>query len=86
MRNDFETAKNVNGTTENSFPVKTKNRFYSMRSTLDRLQFNVVKLQPDLEDSRESKLYLSKRIAAELLRDHRTKRSVRFGDEADLPA
>ena len=56
--------------------VKTKNRFYTMRATLDHLQFNVVKLQPDPADSRESKLYLSKRIAAELLRGHRTVRTV----------
>jgi GNAT superfamily N-acetyltransferase len=55
--------------------VKTKNKFYSMRSTLDRLHFNVIKLQPDLDDTRESKLYLSKRIGAELLRRHRTVRT-----------
>ena len=48
--------------------VKTKNKFYPMRKTLDYMQFNVVKFQPDLKDTRESKLYLSKRIGAELLR------------------
>ena len=56
--------------------VKTKNKFYPMRSTLDRLQFNVVKLQPDLNDHRESKLYLSKRIGTELLRTHPEKRLI----------
>ena len=50
--------------------VKTKNKFYPMRKTLDHMQFNVVKFQPDLKDTRESKLYLSKRIGAELLRLH----------------
>lgn len=56
--------------------VKTKNRFYPMRATLDHLHFNVVKLQPDLEDNGESKLYLSKMLGAELLRSHRTVRMV----------
>jgi GNAT superfamily N-acetyltransferase len=56
--------------------VKTKNKFYPMRSTLDHLHFNVVKLQPDLDDHRESKLYLSKRIGAELLRTHQTDRMI----------
>ena len=56
--------------------VKTKNKFYPMRSTLDHLRFNVIKLQPDLDDNRESKLFLSKRIAAELLRTHRTERMI----------
>jgi GNAT superfamily N-acetyltransferase len=56
--------------------VKTKNRFYPMRATLDHLEFNVVKYQPDLEDNRESKLFLSKRIGAQLLKRHRTARTV----------
>ena len=56
--------------------VKTKNKFYPMRSTLDHLHFNVVKFQPDLEDNRESKLYLSKRIGAQLIQGHRTVRSL----------
>jgi GNAT superfamily N-acetyltransferase len=57
--------------------VKTKNRFYPMRATLDHLQFNVVKLQPDPEDTRESKLYLSKKLGAQLLKGHRTVRTIR---------
>ena len=56
--------------------VKTKNKFYPMRSTLDLLNFNVVKLQPNHDDNRESKLYLSKRIGAELLLGHRTVRTI----------
>ena len=59
--------------------VKTKNKFYPMRSTLDHLQFNVVKLQPNLDDHRESKLYLSKRIGTELLRTHQTERMIESG-------
>ena len=57
--------------------VKTKNRFYPMRATLDHLNFDVIKLQPDLEDNRESKLYLSKRIGAQLLKGHQTVRTLR---------
>ena len=56
--------------------VKTKNKFYPMRSTLDHLHFNVIKFQPNLADNRESKLYLSKRIGAELLRSHQTDRII----------
>ena len=41
--------------------VKTKNRFYAMRSTLDHLAFNVIKLEPHAEDPNDSKVYLSKR-------------------------
>ena len=33
--------------------VKTKNKFYPMRSTLDLLNFNVVKFQPNHRDNRE---------------------------------
>jgi hypothetical protein len=56
--------------------VKTKNKFYSMRKTLDHMQFNVVKFQPDLTESRESKLYMSKRIGAELRRTPDTGQSL----------
>jgi GNAT superfamily N-acetyltransferase len=56
--------------------VKTKNRFYPMRATLDHLHFNVVKFQPELDDNRDSKLYLSKRIGAQLLKGHQTVRTV----------
>ena len=56
--------------------VKTKNRFYGMRATLDHLNFDVIKFQRHLRDNRESKVYLSKKIAAEVLRQHQTIRSV----------
>ncbi len=56
--------------------VKTKNRFYGMRATLDHLNFDVIKFQRHLRDNRESKVYLSKKIAAEVLKQHQTTRSV----------
>ena len=56
--------------------VKTKNRFYAMRATLDHLNFDVVKFQRHLRDNRESKVYLSKKIGAEILGKHQTSRSV----------
>ena len=56
--------------------VKTKNRFYGMRATLDHLNFDVIKFQRHLRDNRESKVYLSKKIAAEVLNQHQTSRSV----------
>jgi len=56
--------------------VKTKNRFYGMRATLDHLNFDVVKFQRHLRDNRESKVYLSKKIGAEVLNQHQTSRSV----------
>ena len=56
--------------------VKTKNCFYGMRSTLDHLEFNVVKYEPDAGDNRESKVYLSKRIGLEVLDRHRSRRQV----------
>ena len=56
--------------------VKTKNKNYGMRGTLDHLQFDVIKFQPHVHDNRESKVYLSKKLATETLRMHRTTRSV----------
>ena len=56
--------------------TKTKNRFYSMRGTLDHLEFNVIKLDPSKQDNRESKVYLSKKLGLEVLDRHRSKRSV----------
>ena len=56
--------------------TKTKNRFYSMRGTLDHLEFNVIKFEPDTVDNRESKVYLSKKLGLEVLDRHRSKRSV----------
>ena len=56
--------------------VKTKNRFYGMRATLDHLNFDVIKFQRHMRDNRESKVYLSKKIGADVLRQHQTTRSV----------
>jgi hypothetical protein len=55
--------------------VKTKNRYYDMRGTLDSLQFNVVKLEP-AADQLDSKVYLSKRLGPFVLDAHRSKRQV----------
>lgn len=60
----------------NELVIKTKNRFYGMRATLDHLNFDIIKFQKHLRDNRESKLYLSKKLAAEVLRGHQTTRSV----------
>jgi hypothetical protein len=55
--------------------VKTKNRYYDMRGTLDSLQFNVIKLEPAGEPL-ESKVYLSKRLGPFVLDAHRSRRQV----------
>lgn len=55
--------------------VKTKNRYYDMRGTLDSLQFNVVKLEPAAEPL-ESKVYLTKRLGPFVLDAHRSRRQV----------
>jgi hypothetical protein len=56
--------------------VKTKNRYYDMRSVLAQLHFNIVKLEPDRSDSTESKAYFSKLLPAEVARGHRLIRTV----------
>jgi hypothetical protein len=56
--------------------VKTKNRFYEMRGTLDHLRFDVIKYERHPTDNHESKVYLSKRLVPELLTTHRSRRSV----------
>ena len=55
--------------------VKTKNRYYDMRGTLDSLQYNVIKLEP-AQDPLESKVYMSKRLGPFVLDAHRSQRSV----------
>jgi len=55
--------------------VKTKNRYYGMRGTLDSLEFNVVKLEV-AEDPLDSKVYLSKRLGPFVLDAHRSRRQV----------
>ncbi len=58
--------------------VKTKNRFHGMRATLDRLEFNVIKLEA-AGDPLESKVYMSKRLGPFVLDAHRSTRSVTRG-------
>ncbi|MDA1183282.1 MAG: hypothetical protein O2930_01390 [Acidobacteria bacterium] len=60
--------------------VKTKNRFYDMRGTLDQLQFDVVKYEIDPSDNRESKVYLSKQLTTDVLLAHTSARTVVFAD------
>jgi GNAT superfamily N-acetyltransferase len=60
--------------------VKTKNRFYDMRGTLDQLEFNVVKYEPNAADNRESKVYLSKQLTSDVVRAHRSLRTVVYAD------
>lgn len=55
--------------------VKTKNRYYGMRGTLDSLEFNVVKLEV-ADDPLDSKVYLSKRLGPFVLDAHRSRRQV----------
>ena len=56
--------------------VKTKNKFYDMRGTLDHLRFEVVKYERNAADNAESKVYLSKKLMAEVIRAHRSARTV----------
>ena len=58
--------------------VKTKNRFYDMRGTLDHLQFDVIKYEPHQADNRDSKVYLSKQLTADVLRTHTSHRTLTF--------
>ena len=60
--------------------VKTKNRFYDMRGTLDQLEFNVIKYEVNPYDNRESKVYLSKQLTSDVLRSHTSTRTVVFAD------
>lgn len=56
--------------------VKTKNRFYDMRGTLDHLHFEVVKYERNESDNAESKVYLSKKLLREIVRKHRSAKTV----------
>ena len=56
--------------------VKTKNKFYDMRGTLDHLEFDVVKYEVHPNDNRESKVYLSKQLTSDVVRSHRSLRTV----------
>ena len=54
--------------------VKTKNKFYDMRGTLDHLRFEVVKYERNAADNAESKVYLSKKLLPEMISTHRSKK------------
>jgi hypothetical protein len=56
--------------------VKTKNKFYEMRGTLDHLRFEVVKYERNEADNTESKVYLSKKLLPEILGRHRSAKTV----------
>jgi GNAT superfamily N-acetyltransferase len=56
--------------------VKTKNKFYDMRGTLDHLRFEVVKYERNLADNAESKVYLSKKLLPETISTHRSAKTV----------
>jgi hypothetical protein len=56
--------------------VKTKNKFYNMRATLDNLQFEVVKYERNGRENSESKVYLSKRLGPHVLDTHRSVRTL----------
>ena len=60
--------------------VKTKNKFYDMRGTLDQLRFDVVKYEVHPSDNRESKVYLSKQLTSDVLRAHTSARTVVYAD------
>lgn len=64
---------------ENGFDeivVKTKNRFYEMRSALAQLQFDVIRFVPHPIETGESKVFLSKRLGQHVIDTHRSRRSV----------
>jgi GNAT superfamily N-acetyltransferase len=56
--------------------VKTKNRFYDMRGTLDHLEFDVIKYEVHPNNNRESKVYLGKQLTSDVLRAHTSARTV----------
>ena len=60
--------------------VKTKNKFYDMRGTLDQLEFDVVKYEAHPTDNRESKVYLSKQLISAVVRSHTSTRTVVYAD------
>jgi hypothetical protein len=47
-----------------------------MRGTLDHLRFEVVKYERNPADNAESKVYLSKKLLPEMIRTHRSARTV----------
>jgi hypothetical protein len=69
---------------ENGFDeiiVKTKNRYYEMRSTLAQLRFDIIRFVQHPGDPGESKLFFSKRLGQHVIDSHRSRRSVVRTDE-----
>jgi GNAT superfamily N-acetyltransferase len=60
----------------NEIVVKTKNKFYEMRGTLDHLRFEVVKYERNAAENTESKVYLSKKLMPDLIQKHRSAKTV----------
>jgi hypothetical protein len=56
--------------------VKTKNKFYGMRATLDHLHFDILKFERSAFDNGESKVYMHKRLTPDVIRKHLTTRVV----------
>jgi hypothetical protein len=56
--------------------VKTKNKFYGMRATLDHLHFEVIKFERNAIDNRQSKVYLSKQVGPDIFRKHLSTRTL----------
>jgi hypothetical protein len=56
--------------------VKTKNKFYDMRGTLDHLRFEVIKYQRNNGDNSESKVYVSKKLSPDIVQEHRSAKTV----------
>lgn len=68
---------------ENGFDeiiVKTKNKFYEMRSALAQLAFDVIRFVPHPVECGESKVFLSKRLGQHVIDSHRSRRSVQRDD------
>jgi hypothetical protein len=56
--------------------VKTKNKFYEMRSTLAQLHFDVIRFVESPFETADSKVFLSKRLGQHVIDRHRSRRSV----------
>src|SRR5436189_5056082 len=56
--------------------VKTKNKFYEMPGTLDHLRVQVVKYEKNAAANAESKVYLGKKLMAEMISAHRSAKTV----------
>ena len=61
--------------------VKTKNRFYEMRSTLAQLRVRRHPLRAAPGRLGESKVFFSKRLGQHVIDSHRSRRSVVRNDE-----